>query len=106
MAANEAYALWQWLTGRTIGAFLGLVPTQYSSGQSRSLGGITKTGNARRCWSRRRGITEDPPGPRPICIGDAERRALIGRCFAATQINRKWYGDGTEIVTDEGKLFL
>ena len=31
---------------------------------------------------------------------------LIGRRFAATQVNRKWYGDGTEIVTDEGKLFL
>jgi hypothetical protein len=36
---------WQRLTGRTIGAFLGLVPTVYSLGQSRSLGGITKTGN-------------------------------------------------------------
>ena len=36
---------WQRLTGRTIGAFLGLVPTEYSSGQSRSQGGITKTGN-------------------------------------------------------------
>ena len=31
---------------------------------------------------------------------------LIGRRFAATQVNRKWYGDGTEIVTDEGKLIL
>jgi transposase InsO family protein len=31
---------------------------------------------------------------------------LIGRRFAAAQINRKWYGDGTEIVTDEGKLYL
>jgi transposase InsO family protein len=31
---------------------------------------------------------------------------LIGRQFAAQAINRKWYGDGTEIVTDEGKLFL
>ena len=31
---------------------------------------------------------------------------LIGRRFAAAQVNRKWYGDGTEIVTDEGKLFL
>ena len=27
---------------------------------------------------------------------------LIGRRFAAAQVNRKWYGDGTEIVTDEG----
>ena len=31
---------------------------------------------------------------------------LIGRRFAAAQVNRTWYGDGTEIVTDEGKLFL
>jgi transposase InsO family protein len=31
---------------------------------------------------------------------------LIGRRFAAGQVNRKWYGDGTEIVTDEGKLIL
>ena len=31
---------------------------------------------------------------------------LIGRDFATEQLNRKWYGDGTEIVTDEGKLFL
>ncbi|MEV0286462.1 IS3 family transposase, partial [Kribbella sp. NPDC050820] len=31
---------------------------------------------------------------------------LIGRDFGTEQLNRKWYGDGTEIVTDEGKLFL
>ena len=31
---------------------------------------------------------------------------LIGRDFPADGLNRKWYGDGTEIVTDEGKLFL
>ncbi len=31
---------------------------------------------------------------------------LIGRQFAAAQVNRKWYGDGTEFATDEGKLFL
>jgi transposase InsO family protein len=31
---------------------------------------------------------------------------LIGRQFCAPAINRKWYGDGTEITTDEGKLFL
>jgi transposase len=36
---------WQRLTGRSIGAYLGMVPTEHSSGQSRSLGGITKTGN-------------------------------------------------------------
>jgi transposase len=37
---------WHRFTGNTIGAFLGLVPSEYSSGQSRSLGGITKTGNS------------------------------------------------------------
>ena len=44
---------------------------------------------------RRRG------GTRP---GTGRWRApdLIGRRFAAAQVNRKWYGDGTEIVTDEG----
>jgi hypothetical protein len=31
---------------------------------------------------------------------------LIGRDFAAQRLNQKWYGDGTEIPTDEGKLFL
>jgi len=37
---------WSRLTGRTIGAYLGLVPTESSSGMTRSQGGITKTGNS------------------------------------------------------------
>jgi transposase len=37
---------WHRLTGRSIGAYLGLVPTESSSGGSRSQGSITKTGNA------------------------------------------------------------
>jgi transposase len=36
---------WDRLTGRSIGAYLGLVPSEYSSGASRTQGGITKTGN-------------------------------------------------------------
>ena len=36
---------WDRLTGASIGAYLGLVPTESSSGQSRSQGSITKTGN-------------------------------------------------------------
>jgi transposase len=36
---------WTRFTGSTIGAFLGLVPTESSSGGSRSQGSITKTGN-------------------------------------------------------------
>jgi transposase len=52
---------WQRFTGATIGAFLGLVPTESSSGEGRSQGSITKTGNthARRllveaAWHHRR----------------------------------------------------
>jgi transposase len=37
---------WQRLTGRSIGAYLGLVPTEYSSGSTRVQGGVTKTGNS------------------------------------------------------------
>ena len=52
---------WDRFTGRSIGAYLGLVPSESSSGQSRSQGPITKTGNthARRllveaAWNHRR----------------------------------------------------
>ncbi|WP_285320828.1 transposase [Pseudarthrobacter sp. lyk4-40-TYG-27] len=52
---------WDRFTGSTIGAYLGLVPTEHFSGQSRSQGSITKTGNshARRllveaAWHHRR----------------------------------------------------
>jgi transposase len=36
---------WHRFTGATIGAYLGLVPTESSSGQQRSQGSITKAGN-------------------------------------------------------------
>jgi len=52
---------WHRFTGSTIGAYLGLVPTESSSGAQRSQGSITKTGNthARRllveaAWHHRR----------------------------------------------------
>ena len=37
---------WHRFTGNTIGSFVGLVPSEYSSGQSRVQGSITKTGNS------------------------------------------------------------
>ena len=37
---------WDRLTGASIGAYLGLVPTESSTGASRSQGSITKTGNS------------------------------------------------------------
>ena len=36
---------WHRFTGNSIGSFVGLVPTEHSSGSSRSQGSITKTGN-------------------------------------------------------------
>jgi transposase len=55
---------WQRFTGATIGAYLGLVPSEASSGAQRVQGSITKTGNthARRllveaAWHHRRPIT-------------------------------------------------
>lgn len=36
---------WSRFTGASIGSYVGLVPTEYSSGASRVQGGITKTGN-------------------------------------------------------------
>ncbi|MDF2968350.1 MAG: family transposase [Nocardioidaceae bacterium] len=36
---------WHRFTGNTIGSFVGLIPAEYSSGSSRTLGPITKTGN-------------------------------------------------------------
>lgn len=40
--------------------------------------------------------------------GEGRRRApdLVKRKFAAQQLNGKWYGDGTEVDPDEGKLQL
>jgi transposase len=37
---------WHRLTGATIGAYLGLVPSEHSSGEKHTRGGITKTGNS------------------------------------------------------------
>jgi putative transposase len=31
---------------------------------------------------------------------------LIGRDFGTHRLNRKWYGDGTQIPTEQGKLYL
>lgn len=37
---------WSRFTGKTISSFVGLTPSEHSSGQSRSQGGIVKTGNS------------------------------------------------------------
>ena len=48
---------------------------------------------------RRRGLTR--PGR-----GRWRAPDLVKRKFGSNRLNRRWYGDGTEIATDEGKLYL
>ncbi len=62
---------WPRLTGRTIGAYLGLVPTESSSGGFRSQGSITKTGNAH---TRRLLIEAAWHHRKPYCPGADLRR--------------------------------
>ena len=93
---------WYRFTGNTIGSFVGLVPSEHSSGATRSQGPITKAGNthARRllieaAWHHRAGYR---PGktmrarwelatPAARARGDAGNRRLHGRWV--TFIDRK-----------------
>jgi transposase len=52
---------WSRFSGSTIGAFLGLVPTESSSGEGRHQGSTTKTGNTQRPKAARRGRLAPPP---------------------------------------------
>ena len=77
---------WQRFTGNSIGSFVGLVPTEHSSGASRVQGSITKTGNthARRllveaAWHHRaryraRQDHARPVGTRPAGRTSSRRR--------------------------------
>ena len=60
---------------------------------------MAEMGLAARPRRRRKGTTR--PGK-----GRWKAPDLVKRDFPAEQINVKWYGDGTEIVTGEGKLYL
>jgi transposase InsO family protein len=51
---------------------------------------------------RRKQTTRQDSGSR----GKWRAPDLIRRDFPASTVNRKWYGDGTEIPTDEGKPYL
>jgi putative transposase len=60
---------------------------------------MREQGLAARRRKRRRSLTRQ---------GKGRWRApdLVGRDFSAEAVNQKWFGDGTEIVTGEGKLHL
>jgi len=60
---------------------------------------MAEMGLAARPRRRRKGTTR--PGK-----GRWKAPDLVKRDFPAAGINVKWYGDGTEIDTDEGKLYL
>lgn len=62
---------WYRLDGRSIGAYLGLVPAESSSGATRSQGSITKTGNVH---ARRRLIEAAWHHRKPYRIGVDPRR--------------------------------
>jgi putative transposase len=60
---------------------------------------MAEMGLAARPKKRRKGTTR--PGK-----GRWKAPDLVKRDFPAEQVNVKWYGDGTDIDTDEGKLYL
>jgi len=60
---------------------------------------MAEMGLAARPKKRRKGTTR--PGK-----GRWRAPDLVKRDFSAQDINRKWYGDGTDIDTGEGKLYL
>src|SRR6056297_1980842 len=87
---------WTRLDGRRIGSYLGLVPTETSSGQSRSQGGLTRTGNthARRllveaAWHHRPRYTPTSPTLRArwaVASPAARERAHQGN----QRLHRRW----------------
>lgn len=86
---------WTRFTGKNFPAFLGLVPSEHSSGQSRVLGGITRTGNthARRLLTESAWQHKSSYRPGPVLRSDwakvapaiAERADLGNR-----RLHRRW----------------
>lgn len=87
---------WTRLDGRRIGSYLGLTPSECSSGRSRSLGGITKTGNghARRllveaAWHHRPAYRVSSPALRARwerASGEARARGHAGN----QRLHQRW----------------
>ena len=88
---------WNRFTGKTIGSFVGLVPSEYSSGQSRVQGGITKTGNShvRRllieaAWQHRRDYRPTPTSVMQARWDRAPMDARLRGQAGNTRLNRQW----------------
>jgi transposase len=110
VATLTAFALaveigdWHRFTGSTIGSFVGLVPSEASSGASRVLGAVTKTGNghARRllveaAWHHRAHYRPGPvmqarwalASPAARARGDAGNRRLHDRWVTFSQRSKR-----------------
>lgn len=97
LALAVEVADWDRFTGNTIGSYLGLTPSEYSSGGSRQLGGITKTGNshARRllveaAWHHRKELR---PGPASVLTLRQERAPQDARLRGQAgneRLHRQW----------------
>ncbi len=73
---------WHRFTGNTIGSFVGLVPSEHSSGATKSQGSITKTGNGH----ARRLLVEAAWHHRPRYTIGATMRARWGLAPAAARV--------------------
>ncbi len=96
LAANSVLEIgdWQRFTGSTIGSYVGLVPSEYSSGTTRSQGSIAKAGNghARGCWSRRPGITARSTAiPGRLCAPGGRKRHRAARARGHTGNHRLYH---------------
>ena len=103
MATLTAFSLaveipdWNRFTGSTIGAFVGLVPSESSSGSSRRLGSITKTGNShvRRLLIESAWLHQKPyhPGPRSVLQArwaKAPTNAVLRGQAGNQRLNLQW----------------
>ena len=106
---------WTRFTGSSIGAYLGLVPSEHSSGDSRRQGGITKTGNthARRllieaAWHHKKHYTPgatlrrrwDDAGPAARARGHEGNQRLHHRWTQLAARNKKHTVANTAIARE------
>jgi transposase len=92
---------WRRFTGNTIGSFVGLVPAEYSSGESRSLDRSPRpvTATPAGCWSRRPGTT-DPATPSAKRCGTAGTLRRQPHESAATRATSDSTNAGFDSSTD------
>src|SRR5947208_4245689 len=87
---------WHRFRPQSLGPFLGLTPSEHSSGEQRRQGGITKTGNthARRllveaAWQQRRPLRESPTLAKRRQGQPAAVRARADR--SARRLHQRWH---------------